>query len=638
MLKIIKNFKYVLPISSIKRISYREEINLLRALSVLSVVVYHANLNILNAGYLGVDIFFVISGYLISNIIISELNENSFSFKNFYLRRIKRIIPALLSTLVFTLPFSFIYLSPINFIDYTKSLVSSLFFYSNIFFNNLDFYNSVDAKLMPLLHTWSLAVEEQFYILFPLLVVFIFKVNKNRVLGAILFIFLVSFLLNQTISNEKFYLTQYRTWELLVGVIAGFVPRINVKKMYLNVPYFIILFSMYFFDDAWILDIEPKLIVTSSTFLIIILKQTEYNTFRISDNDLIKNIGKASYSIYLFHQPVFVFYRWHLKNNKLDDIFSFYIDSLFLIIFVLVISFLNYRYIEKYFMKAKEKKLNLLIPVVSSIIIFSYISFQSNGFFTQRYNMPEKVILYSDSDNYAIKQNGNFCHHSKSNSSKDICVFNEEIENKDVYIFGDSHAKLISSDIAQKIKDKKIIMVTGDSCIFLSNTIVPECARKDKEKLIGYEDQIKNSIVIYIANVWDKLDKGLDLETKIPITINNFLANNNKVIVVYQIPHFRFDILDNYYFNVTNFGDSIVVENNSYLQSENTQRSNKIYDGITSKNLFRVYPDRIFCRDIIPGFCVAAEGKNIYYEDSNHLSIEGSRLVVDKIIEILKTN
>ena len=145
---------------------------------------------------------------------------------------------------------------------------------------------------MPLLHTWSLAVEEQFYILFPLLVVFIFKVNKNRVLGAILFIFLVSFFLNQTISNEKFYLTQYRTWELLVGVIAGFVPRINVKKMYLNVPYFIILFSMYFFDDAWILDIEPKLIVTSSTFLIIILKQTEYNTFRISDNDLIKILVK----------------------------------------------------------------------------------------------------------------------------------------------------------------------------------------------------------------------------------------------------------------------------------------------------------------------------------------------------------
>ena len=133
MLKIIKNFKYVLPISSIKRITYREEINLLRALSVLSVVVYHANLNILNAGYLGVEIIFGISGYQISNIIISELNENSFSFKNFYLRRIKRIIPALLSTLVFTLPFSFIYLSPINFIDYTKSLVSSLFFYSNIF-------------------------------------------------------------------------------------------------------------------------------------------------------------------------------------------------------------------------------------------------------------------------------------------------------------------------------------------------------------------------------------------------------------------------------------------------------------------------------------------------------------------------
>ena len=130
---------YLLSISEINRISFRPDINGLRAIAVMGVVFYHAEFNIFQGGWLGVDIFFVISGYLISNIIISELNNNKFSFKSFYVKRIRRIIPALISTILITIPFSYLLLTPKAMIEYTKSLSASLFFYANYYFQNLDF-------------------------------------------------------------------------------------------------------------------------------------------------------------------------------------------------------------------------------------------------------------------------------------------------------------------------------------------------------------------------------------------------------------------------------------------------------------------------------------------------------------------
>ena len=160
---------------NILRISYRNEINGLRAIAVISVVLYHAGYEQFNGGWLGVDIFFVISGYLISNIILSELHKGDFSFKTFYMRRVKRILPALFSTLVFTAPISYWLLTPKGMTEYLESVFASIFFYANYFFQNLDFYTAEPTKYMPLLHTWSLAIEEQFYLIFPLLCFIIYK-------------------------------------------------------------------------------------------------------------------------------------------------------------------------------------------------------------------------------------------------------------------------------------------------------------------------------------------------------------------------------------------------------------------------------------------------------------------------------
>jgi peptidoglycan/LPS O-acetylase OafA/YrhL len=631
----LKIFKTV---SDIRRIKYRNDINFLRAIAVISVVVYHSDLNLFKAGYLGVDLFFAISGYLISNIIISELNSNNFSFRNFYLRRIRRIIPALISTIIFTSPLAFIYLPVNDYITYAKSVFASIFFYSNIFFSNLDFYNSSSAELMPLLHTWSLAVEEQFYILFPLLVVVIFKFDREHILKIVIIISLISFFLNQSPISDKFYLTQFRVWEILLGVLANFTQRIRINKLLKNIAYLLILFPLFYFDDSWILDIEPKILILTGIFLILVSKDDTSWFSKVADFKLSKIIGLSSYSIYLFHQPVFAFYKWHLMKFQTDVIYGKVFDSLLLLIFILLISYFNYSFVEKSFIRKKSLKTTFLLPVIFTILAFQTLILETNGFFTLKYDMPEKVILYDNSDNYAIKKDNKFCHHSKSNLSRNICVFNDQNSTENIFIFGDSHAKLISSYIAPKLNDRKVHLITGDSCIFLVQTIVPDCARKDKEQLINFEDEVKNSVVIYIANVWDKLDKGLSLEKKVPETINYFLSNNNFVIVVYQIPHFRFDILNNYYLGITEYGESIIVESDDYFNSTNTKRSNNIYDQIQNQNLRRVFPEKIFCEEILAGFCVAAIGDNIYYEDTNHLTIEGSKLVGDKILELLQNS
>ena len=164
------------------KLKYRPEIDTLRAIAVSAVIIYHAKISlfgnlIFSGGFLGVDIFFIISGYLITSIILKELLEkNSFSFRNFYIKRVRRILPALLFVMLVSIPFSWIYLYPSDLVSFSKSILYSLGFGSNFYFHfsGLE-YGSPEGILKPFLHTWSLSVEEQYYILFPIGLVVVFK-------------------------------------------------------------------------------------------------------------------------------------------------------------------------------------------------------------------------------------------------------------------------------------------------------------------------------------------------------------------------------------------------------------------------------------------------------------------------------
>ena len=304
--KLIKIFE----IKNIDRIPFRNDINGLRAIAVIIVVFYHADFVLFKGGWLGVDMFFVISGYLISNIIVSELNLGIFSFRKFYLRRIRRIVPALVFTLLFTIPFGYWLLSPKAMMEYVGSMLASLFFYANYYFQNLDFYNAEPSKFMPLLHTWSLAIEEQYYLIFPLIAYIFYKFAKKYFFHLITFLLVASIFLNSTTTNfVKFYQLQYRIWELLLGVLIMILSNnISIKHLEkIGVP--LLLLPVFFFDDRMVNNIEPKLISLIGISLVIFSNSEETLLTKVLSHKIVYFIGLSSFSIYLLHQPLFSFYR-----------------------------------------------------------------------------------------------------------------------------------------------------------------------------------------------------------------------------------------------------------------------------------------------------------------------------------------
>ena len=226
-------------------IKYRPEIDGLRAIAIASVVVYHAgfvyfsdgrNFSVLPGGYLGVDIFFVISGYLITNFILSDLKRGKFKFVDFYERRARRLLPALFTVILTSMAAGYILLLPNQLKDLSSSALSSLLFLSNFYFYFFDNYFAESSMLKPLLHTWSLSVEEQFYFLFPPLI-YILYFKKKNILSILIFLILSSLIFSHISSiylkELNFYIIISRIWELGIGSLISFFHLTKKKKIYL---------------------------------------------------------------------------------------------------------------------------------------------------------------------------------------------------------------------------------------------------------------------------------------------------------------------------------------------------------------------------------------------------------------------
>lgn len=206
---------------------YRPEVDGLRALAVLPVMFFHAGFEMFSGGFIGVDVFFVISGYLITTIIMSEMTKDKFSLLNFYVRRIRRIFPALIFVMLAVIPVSWALLLPRDMKDFSQSLVSTTFFLSNVlFWLEADYFDTA-SELKPLLHTWSLAVEEQYYIFFPGFMILVWKYYKKYLITLLLLIALLSLAASHwyalTDPTYAFYMIHTRLWELLIGAIVAVI-------------------------------------------------------------------------------------------------------------------------------------------------------------------------------------------------------------------------------------------------------------------------------------------------------------------------------------------------------------------------------------------------------------------------------
>ena len=655
MLQKLRNFN---DLQTISRIKFRSDINGLRAVAVIAVVFYHLDFTLFNGGWLGVDIFFVISGYLISNIIISELNNDLFNFKTFYLKRVKRILPPLLVTLIFSLPISYLLLTPKGLIEFNNSLISTLFFYSNIYFKKLDFYSAEPSKFMPLLHTWSLAIEEQFYIIFPIILFIIFRLNKKLVFPISVSVIFYSLFIN-TVSqgNDKFYLLHYRIWEFLLGVILMIFGSKYFQKNFQTLGLVFILFSIYYFDNSWINQTEPKIIALTGTSFIISSNNSKTLGYKFLSHPFLTFIGACSYSIYLIHQPMFSFFRIYKLNNfkyiKAGNTEINLIETFILLAVLIFLSNLSYKFIELKFIKNIFPVKNIMYLFV--LIITFAMSYYMELIPTKKDNIPTKIYEYTQNvQNQEVFLNSKRC---KNPNVETVCFFDND-SNRNVYVIGDSHLENLKTLVKQsEYFDFNIYYYSSGGCLFIFGTKFrnEDCPGESKESLDDYFLNIKDSTIIYggrfplhfteqrFFNGYVKEagdygnSNGYSLDEKeelVKNTIKTFIDNNNTIILIYPIPEQGWHVPNLYINSVLDWSEDV-----SYPYSiwkKRVESTNSFLDTISDKKIYKVFPEKIFCDTFIKDACVGKYKNEIFYYDTNHLSNDGEVYISQEILKILQ--
>ena len=300
---------------------YRGEIDGLRAFAVGPVILFHAGFSVFSGGFVGVDVFFVISGYLITTIIADEIATGRFSIARFYERRARRILPALFVVILACIPFAWWLMDPFEMKEFGQSILGTATFSSNIYFLMKTGYFDTASEAKPLLHTWSLAVEEQFYILFPLLLLALWRFGQKAMGFVIAAVALISLVLAEyllrTAPSATFFLLHSRAWELCIGALVALHLR-NSDQPDLPLPFAqaaslvglcMILLPVFLYDAATPFPGVTALPPVLGTALVILAAQKGTVTHRLLNARLFVGLGLISYSAYLWHQPILAFVR-----------------------------------------------------------------------------------------------------------------------------------------------------------------------------------------------------------------------------------------------------------------------------------------------------------------------------------------
>ena len=621
------------------KITYRPEIDGLRAIAVSSVILYHTRLNIFgydpfSGGFIGVDIFFVISGYLITSVILKELiTTGSCSFKHFYERRIRRILPVLLFVMLASLPFAWMYLFPSSFVDFSKSILYSLVFSSNFYFHySGQEYGAVDGLFKPFLHTWSLSAEEQFYILFPIVLLATFKYLRKYLIHILILCFFLSLGLAEWTSriypSASFYFLHTRMWELLAGSILAYFEitkgyRSRNKKLNFILPTIglLLIGHFIFFKDEMY---HPSFITLSPIIgvcLIIWFSHKDELITKILSTKLFVGIGLISYSLYLWHYPIFAF----IKINGL--ISGSVIGKLILISLIFFLSILSYLLVERPFRNRKLNFIKILIYLsilLTTLIIFNLKIVKENGFKT-RFEYLEKINLNYNPDNFFLGKT------KMKNSQQNLNDFNTKDFN--VIVIGDSHGEdlfnslYLNRDLFKDIKFYYIQDVLYDKLDLIS---------KNKNFL-------KRANIIIVSYKWDdykfnrfknNVDRIKDLNQIIFITSRSNEYNvfsKLYTLLDYEVL-FRNKDLDYFGFKKLYFKNRMINSKSIINQ--------KLKNFALENNLTYLNKEDYMC-DIVEKECdyVDKEGYKIFY-DYSHYTEYGARHFGKKIYEInwLKKN
>lgn len=635
----------------VENLKYRADIDGLRAVAVLSVVAYHIGKSVGFNGFLGVDIFFVISGYLITTIIMQAAAEGNFTFRHFYERRIRRIVPVLLVVLTATTVVAVGLFLPTELYPFSRSLLSALLFSSNILFYMETGYFDADADMKPLLHTWSLSVEEQFYIVFPILLLFALK--RGSAFTKVLFgsILVFTLLWNLTFpaifkdTSFAFYMFPVRAWELLIGaalplglvprnsyrvstqnilglaglalILAGFIPKVSEQ-----VPY-----ALYTLPTAL------------GTALILYAGESPVQGVlnRVLGHKWLVFNGKISYSMYLWHWPIFVFALYY-SFGRLSDPERF---TIFLITFL--ISVFSWKYIEQPFRKRSSKRVTLLGASAGCMLAVSLAG-------TSLYLVNVKGILPTLPPEIVLLATPTIGEPAAVQTEKDgesfgVLGASNKKEDATIVLMGDSHAEAIrpALHIAAKANSKTVIS-RGNACIsalaeFDNLPILGDCAKSTREQLRNIVENPKIETVV-IAQRWLARTNDWNRKSFLPLkdiwkyrsdslldVVKQLQDAGKNVVILAQVPRIeaRFHNVPSAIARMEMWHDSrldtLAPTYERYLKVNEPML--QILERIERETgAAIVYPSDILCTG---GTCQTHDSGGSYYFDDDHLSTYGAR-------------
>ncbi len=629
-----------------KFLYYRPEVNGLRGIAVLGAVFYHAEIilgtfRIFPGGFLGVDVFIVISGYLMTAIISKEYKAtNSFSFVNYYKRRIRRLLPALLVVIFFTSIASYFIFLPSLFEDFIKSVFASIFFFSNFFFHySGQAYGAQVLSEIPLLHTWSLSLEEQFYIVYPAILLGLVIYLKKRIeliliIGILLSVIFASII---TVNHQSFnyYMLPSRAWEFLFGALLGVkLDQINSnenkksKEVLALIGFIVLLLSFAFFDDSNFHPSYLTLIPVTATYLIIQNASKDSLINKVLSLPALIFIGLISYSFYLWHHPIFSF-------AKILDIGQESILIKTLIIFIsILLGFITYKFIEKPFRNEGEKVFSLgKISLLSSSIVIILITLNFSINF-QKDNHPKIAQDLYKKTWFTTKQYFKPCFQRKTF----FCSFNDDEKNPTVFLVGDSIMASIQEDLKTKLlkKDINFIPMTNAGCDFLEIADGTACNKKIFNNRLKKIDEKLGSTIIFHLNYYQAKDDDIFFDEFFLEKINYYLEKDYKIILIYPIPYLDENVsmeIEKKIVDKKNKIDFVNIDLQRFLKE-----SKKIFtllDTLNHENIYKIYPHKKFCNTQLTGKCVGNTQNEIYYIDKLHLSNEGSKLINVDLIKII---
>jgi len=511
---------------------HRTDIDGLRAVAVLPVILFHAGFAWLPGGFVGVDVFFVISGYLISALILHEMEEQNFSFLRFYGRRARRILPALLVVVFFTLLGGYFLLLPDEYSLLSDAALTALTGISNIYFlDSASTYFGLDIATQPLLHTWSLGIEEQFYLLFPALLFFLYRQFNRKMMSVILITLLIvslvaNILLAPDFTQFTFYMLPTRAWELLAGVILGIgiVPAIRnpvVANIAAVTGLVLIIGAMLLLNKHSVFPgINAVWPVLGATLIIHGNTHVSTAVARLLSMRPLVLIGLISYSLYLWHWPLTVYTQMAFTPSD---------SRLIIVALSIVLAAISYRFIETRYRKPSlnfsVKRITGELGIIGVLATAGAVFIISEQGFASR--IPESALQAVKAESFVRKpvqcrtftenllgepgENGNLCHLGKKDGKPQFIVW------------GDSHAGAISQAF------HLAALTTGISGYSLSNSGCRPLAgvyRKHKHKCLNFNNAalklIENTPSIqqvFLAGYW-----------RIPLTSHGY-DNNNFLIM-----------------------------------------------------------------------------------------------------------